>query len=140
MTLLIPSFTNCTATISINASTPIKACATTTTTGDIPFSVFNLPLGLHNVQWESGPVGENDQLIFWGIDGDRKSDVQGSTNVTIDDTYSRDPSVSFRYEGAWDHFDGKNKGTEVNLDQNFNSSLAVTSKTGASVSFTGTGM
>lgn len=124
--------------VTINASAPIPACAAGSDTGDIPFSLYNLPLGLHNVRWDSGPVGENDQVIFWGIDGERPADGTGMTNITIDNTYARDGGIEFRFDGAWEQKSAGDSGGE-NMEGNFNKTLATTSKLGASVSFTGTG-
>jgi hypothetical protein len=39
--------------------------------GDIPFSLNDLPWGMHRVKWDSGPVGSTDRVIFWGVQGSR---------------------------------------------------------------------
>ena len=140
LTLLIPAFSNCTATISINNSVPASACATTSAAGDIPFSLNDLPWGMHHVKWDSGQVDPPDRVIFWGIQGSRAVEATQMTNVTIDNTFLRREGVVLEYQGAWDHLDGKSKGSgNTDVSQAFNSSLAMTSKSGASVSLTGTG-
>lgn len=140
LTLLIPAFPGCSATISINSSVPASACATTSAAGDIPFSLNDLPWGMHRVKWDSGPVGSTDRVIFWGVQGSRMVEPTQMTNVTIDDTFVRREGVMLQYQGAWDHLDGKGKRSgNTDVSQAFNSSLAVTSKSGASLSLTGTG-
>ena len=142
LTLLIPSFNNCQASLSINDSSPISACAATSSTGDIPFSLYNLPDGRHYVTWKSGPVSTGDQVIFWGVDGIRQGDGEGMTNVTIDDTYSRTGPVQFGWSGDWTKLA---EGTSSNLSEakglsnNFNKTLAITQNKDAAVSFTGQG-
>jgi len=129
LTLLIPSYANCTATITLNNSAPIPACAGLSADGDIPFSLHNLPKGTHAVSWDSGPVGADTQVIFWGINGERPT--SGGRNVTLDDSYrSAGPGVALKYKGDWQEAAG---------DEYFNKTLAVSTQSGASVSFNGTG-
>ena len=145
MTLLIPSFMNCKATLSINASTPISACASgsgsSSSKDDVPFSLYNLPLGVHQVLWDSGPIPDGEQVVFWGVQGERRS-PNGAANVTVDDTFADSAgegskvalAVSWEYGGYW-----KEVVDEDDASGAFNKTLAVTDKEGASVVFSAKG-
>ena len=65
------------------------------------------------------------------------------TNVTVDDTYSSSSSgLSVTWQGAWDRLDEKSQsslGEQATLGSDFNKTLAVTSKIGASVTFSAPG-
>ena len=143
LTILVPAFQNCTSIISINSSNPVPACATRSseTSSDIPFSLYSLPLGTHSVIWDVGNMPGDTEVVFWGIDGSRP-DASGSTNVTIDNTFSRssDGQVKLEYAGSWEDV---KEGTQTDLaekdslDNFYNKTLAVTKQRGASVAFTG---
>lgn len=145
LTILVPAFQNCTSIISINSSDPIPACATRSseTSSDIPFSLYSLPLGTHSVIWDVGNMPADTEVVFWGVDGSRP-EASGSTNVTIDNTFSRssDGQVKLEYAGSWEDVKA---GTQTDLaekdslDSFYNKTLAVTKQRGASVAFTGAG-
>ncbi|ORY33124.1 hypothetical protein BCR39DRAFT_332826 [Naematelia encephala] len=142
ITFLIPSYSGCTATISINSSSPTSACATNSTAGDIPFAVDDLPTGLHRLLWDSGEIQNGQEVIFWGIDGTRAADAGGMANVTIDDTFTREGSIQLDYQGDWSHLEQGASGTlsEVNgLSGDFNQTLSLTQSQGSSVSFSAPG-
>jgi hypothetical protein len=83
------------------------------------------------------------EVVFWGIDGSRP-EVTGSTNVTIDNTFSRssDGQVKLEYAGSWEDV---KEGVQTDLaekdslNEYYNKTLAVTKQRGASVAFTGAG-
>lgn len=142
-TLLMPAYQNCLATLSINSSTPIPACTSNSTSGETPFALYNLPLGVHSVEWSSNQISGGEQAIFWGIDAARPGDTSSSmTNLTIDDSYTKPGTVELIYQGDWTSLSkGSPSGmSEVaDLDRDFNQTLSVTQAQGASVSFTGSG-
>ncbi|WVN88021.1 uncharacterized protein L203_103220 [Cryptococcus depauperatus CBS 7841] len=141
LTLLISTFDSCAATVAINTSAPVPACASNSTGQDVPWSV-SLPFGTHVVTWSSGPVASGEKVIFWGIKGSRPS--PSGTNVTFDDTYLASDVASFEYKGDWTHL-GSGAGMQTslseagNLSNDFNKTLAITQKKGASVTFSGSG-
>lgn len=142
LTLLIPTYQNCTATVSVNGSSPTVACATTSTGGStIPFALYNLPDGIHQVVWDAGTVADGEEVIFWGVDGQR--DVpSGMTNVTVDNAYAAGGAVSLTYEGTWTQVVGGGSSTlseQSNTASYFNKTVAVSQSAGASVSFSGKG-
>ncbi|ORX39224.1 hypothetical protein BD324DRAFT_649308 [Kockovaella imperatae] len=144
MTFLIPSFYNCQATVSINDSATVPACTKSSDTGDEPFTLFNLPLGVHNVKYDTGHIEPGQRVIFWGIDGIRPPDTAQMTNVTVDDTYSSADAgpVGITWQGAWNHIDSESDTSleeQNGLGSDFNKTISVTSKTGASVTFSGAG-
>ena len=134
LTLLVQSFADCAATVSINSSSPIPACTAGSSADDTPFSLYNLPVGLHHVEWDSGEVPAGEQVIFWGFEGTRPGDASGMTNVTIDDTYKGGGGVQYAWHGDW----ATTAGTDAN-ELDFNRTLALTSRQGASVNFQGAG-
>ncbi|WVQ93156.1 hypothetical protein IAU59_000220 [Kwoniella sp. CBS 9459] len=147
LTLLIPNFDSCQATISINSSSPIPACATTSdsTSETIPFSLYNLPLGVHNVIWDSGTIASGEQVIFWGIVADRPLESGGLSNVTIDDAYvpTDGAGVALKFDGDWTHLSPSVSSTSFveseKINGNFNKTLAVTQGKGCSIAFSGAG-
>jgi hypothetical protein len=146
LTLLVPSFENCTAIISINSSNPIPACATrsTETSTDIPFSLYSLPLGTHSVIWDVGNMPADTEVVFWGIDGSRPAEPSGMVNVTIDNTFaqSSDGEVKLEFAGGWEDVRAgaqTDLSEKDGLDDFYNKTLAVTKQTGSSVAFTGAG-
>ncbi|OXG15693.1 hypothetical protein C366_04285 [Cryptococcus neoformans Tu401-1] len=150
LTLLIPTFSFCSATISINASTPVTACASNSTGQEIPYTLLSLPSGSHQVMWNSGPIPPSEQVIFRGIEAQRPIELGGrgkGTNVTIDDTYtygSYPNLVDLEFEGDWTHL-GSGAGMQTSLSEagdlgnDFNKTLAVTNSKGASITFSGMG-
>lgn len=136
ISLLVPSFASCTATMSINGSSPVPACATSSAAGDLPFTISNLPAGSHAVQWNSGVVPSGAQVVFWGVQGMRPA--RGS-NITIDDSYtggtSSDGPVKLQYTGTWQH-DTNGQGS---AGGSFQKTISTTSSQGAQVSFSSSG-
>ncbi|WWD06813.1 hypothetical protein V865_004908 [Kwoniella europaea PYCC6329] len=148
LTLLVPAFDNCQATISINSSSPITACSKAVSSSSsevIPFTLYNLPLGAHNVVWDSGTVPNGQQVIFWGIDGVRPPEAAGHSNVTIDDAFNpiENVNVGIRYEGDWTHLNPNAHSDALSesskLDGDFNKTLAITQGKGSAVTFFGSG-
>ncbi|WRT69125.1 uncharacterized protein IL334_006109 [Kwoniella shivajii] len=149
LSLLVPSFDNCQATISINSSYPISACSIPVSSSSsevIPFTLYNLPQGLHNVLWNSGTIPIGEQVIFWGIDGIRPIEKTGFSNVTIDDSFvnsSEETNVGIRFEGDWTHLSSDVHSDALSesskLDGDYNNTLAITQKTASAVTFFGTG-
>ncbi|KAK8844013.1 hypothetical protein IAR55_006806 [Kwoniella newhampshirensis] len=153
--LLIPAYPQCQATISVNSSTPLPACATESSGSDmasstIPFTMSNLPAGTHEVLWNSGSLASTDQVVFWGVDGARPADASCMTNVTIDNTYNHPGPVSVTYDSpgdveSWTYLsqgassDSSTFSEASHLDQDFNSTLAITQTKGAAVTFIGSG-
>jgi hypothetical protein len=126
LTLLVPSFTNYTATVSVNTSSPFPACEIPSTTGDTPFSLYNLPPGAHHVEWDSGEVPAGEQVIFWGFEGNRPASQSGMSNLTIDDSYRSGGGVELVWHGDW----ATTAGTDAN-EGDFNPTLSWTTKQGA---------
>ncbi|WWC98039.1 hypothetical protein V866_004928 [Kwoniella sp. B9012] len=148
LTLLVPAFDNCQATISINSSSPITACSKAVSSSSsevIPFTLYNLPLGAHNVVWNSGTVPNGQQVIFWGIDGVRPPEAAGYSNVTIDDAFNpiENVNVGIRYEGDWTHLNPNAHSDALSesskLDGDFNKTLSITQGKGSAVTFFGSG-
>ncbi|WWC73031.1 uncharacterized protein I206_106996 [Kwoniella pini CBS 10737] len=148
LTLLIPSYDNCQATISINASSPILACSQSISSSSsevIPFTLYNLPTGLHNVKWDSGTVSNGQQVIFWGIDGTRPIVSNGYSNITIDDSFNTvdNVNVGLKYEGDWTHLNPNAHSDALsesgNLEDDLNKTLAITKTTGSAVTLMGSG-
>ncbi|WVQ73609.1 hypothetical protein IAR50_003189 [Cryptococcus sp. DSM 104548] len=166
LTLLVPPIASCTATVSLNASTPISACATKSSSSQIPWSIFGLEYGTHTVKWDSGKVGDGEQVIFWGVRGTRPGVGGGGKNVTIDNTFSSSscsscsswPSaeasqraVSITYSSGWTHLSnarGSNNTSTSDsglsekvdgLEGDFNGTLSVSQTEGDWVSFAGAG-
>lgn len=143
LTFLVPSYTGCTATIAINGSSPVTACATKSSNGvDVPFSINNLPAGTHQVQWNTGVISGGAEVIFSGITGGRQTEASEMTNVTVDDAYAGTGSIGLSYTGEWTHLDQSSKldTSEVGtLANNFNKTLAITQTLGAAVTFSGAG-
>ncbi|OCF79151.1 hypothetical protein I204_01098 [Kwoniella mangroviensis CBS 8886] len=148
LTLLVPAFDNCQATISINSSSPITACSKAVSSSSsevIPFTLYNLPLGSHSVVWDSGTVPNGQQVIFWGIDGVRPPEQAGYSNVTIDDAFNpiENVNVGIRYEGDWTHLNPDAHSDALSesgkLDGDFNKTLAITQGKGSAVTFFGSG-
>ena len=143
MTLLIPAFANCMSSVTVNGSAAVPACAKSTDSGDEPFTLFNLPLGTHDITYDSGPVSAGQHVVFWGVDGTRPPDPTPMTNITVDDTHaSSSGPVTLSWQGAWDHLNpktGSSLGEQETLDSDFNKTVSVTSKTGASVTSSGPG-
>ncbi|KAK4683860.1 hypothetical protein P7C73_g6355, partial [Tremellales sp. Uapishka_1] len=141
LSLLVPSFPDCTAVISVNSSMPISACATNTSASgiaDTPFSLYDLPLGVHEVVWTAGSLDAGQQVVFWGVDATRPAE-SGMTNVTIDNTYSRSsPQVDLTYSGLWQSLTSALSEQE-SLSGCLNETLAVSTTIGSSVTFTGAG-
>ncbi|RSH95168.1 hypothetical protein EHS25_000254 [Saitozyma podzolica] len=125
-TLLVPSISNCSATVSINGSSPTPACPTDSSAITVP----GLPEGVHQVTWSTGLLTPDEQVVFWGISGTR-SLSSGFSNLTIDDTYADAGPVALSYQGTWDHWGG---GNETNA---YNGTLSVTNVPGASVTISG---
>jgi hypothetical protein len=127
-TLLVPSISDCSATVSINGSSPTPACPTDSSAITVP----GLPDGVHQVTWFTGLLKPDEQVVFWGISGTR-SLSSGFSNLTIDDTYADAGPVALSYQGTWDHWGG---GNETNA---YNGTLSVTNVPGASVTISGPG-
>ncbi|WWC63966.1 uncharacterized protein I303_106572 [Kwoniella dejecticola CBS 10117] len=148
LTLLVPSFENCQATLSINSSSPIPACSSPVSTSSsevIPFTLYNLPTGMHSVRWDSGIVPNGEQVIFWGIDGTRPIESNGYSNITIDDAFKsvEDVNVGLRFEGDWTHLNPNTHSDALSesgkLDGDFDRTLALTQGKGSAVTFFGSG-
>ncbi|OCF39411.1 hypothetical protein I317_06785 [Kwoniella heveanensis CBS 569] len=131
------------STISFNLS----ACASTSqsTSETIPFSLYNLPWGIHDVLWNSGTIASGEQVIFWGIVADRPLESSSLSNVTIDDAYvpGDGAGVGLKFEGNWTHLGPSVSSTSLveseKITGNFNKTLAVTQGKGSSVTFSGAG-
>ncbi|WWC91159.1 uncharacterized protein L201_006100 [Kwoniella dendrophila CBS 6074] len=147
LSFLVPSYNGCQATVSINSSSPIPACPTSSSSSsDIsPFTVYNLPLGIHNVQWNAGTIQNGEQVMFWGIDGTRPIERSGYQNATIDDSFKPkdNTNVGLKYEGDWTHLNPTTRSDALSesgrLDGDFNKTLAITQSKGSAVTFSGSG-
>lgn len=127
-TLLVPSISNCSATVSINGSSPTRACPTDSSAITVP----GLPNGVHQVTWSTGLLTPDEQVVFWGISGTRLLS-SGCSNLTVDDTYADAGPVALSYQGSWNH-----SASGVNTTA-YNGSISTTSAQGASVTFFGQG-
>ena len=103
--------------------------------------MYNLPEGVHQVVWDAGTVADGEEVIFWGVDGQR--DVpSGMTNVTIDNAYAASGAVDLSYRGAWTQIVGGGSSSlseQSNTSSYFNKTVAVSQSAGASLSFSGKG-
>nr|XP_031861551.1 uncharacterized protein CI109_003155 [Kwoniella shandongensis]KAA5528623.1 hypothetical protein CI109_003155 [Kwoniella shandongensis] len=133
----------------------MPACATESSSSNsaasaTPFTMSGLPFGVHQVEWNSGPLNTSDRLVLWGIDAVRLAEGSAMSNVTVDDTFTHSDPVSITYDSpdgneAWTHLaDGTSSDqrsySEVNVrDGYFNKTLAITQSKDASVTFSGSG-
>ncbi|RXK38482.1 hypothetical protein M231_04247 [Tremella mesenterica] len=142
LTFLVPQFDGCSATVSINSSTPVTACSTLSSTNStIPFSLYNLPDGIHRVNWNTNVIPAEQNVIFWGLDGVRE--VEGTaTNVTIDDSYAAGGPVHVGYEGTWSSVSSSSSSAlseQSEVSTFFNKTVAITQSSGSTLTFSGQG-
>ncbi|ODN81082.1 hypothetical protein L202_03177 [Cryptococcus amylolentus CBS 6039] len=168
LTLLVPQIEGCSATVSINGTTPVPACATnSSSSSEVPWSVVDLDYATHSIKYDSGLIpsssssssGEGGQVIFWGVQGTRPGGGVG-TNVTVDDTFFRPSSssssssssstatekaeVSITYSPSWTHLSETSTTSSIlseigQLGGDFNGTLSVSQEAGDWVTFWGAG-
>ncbi|KAI9636842.1 uncharacterized protein MKK02DRAFT_45549 [Dioszegia hungarica] len=127
LTLLIPSFANCTSTLSLNGSAPVPACPTSAS----GITLQNLPRGIHQLQYTFNALQTGQEVSFWGVDGTRPYDGPSWGNVTIDSARKGGPGAELKYVGDWTMEEG--------VSGAGNRTLAGTGGKGSAVEFTGKG-
>lgn len=124
LTLLIPPFANCTSTLTLNDSSPIPACASSSAS----IALHDLPQGLHRVKYSTNTLVPGVEVSFWGVDATRPYEGARMGNITVDSVLM---GRGLRYEGEWKMEEG--------VAGVGNRTLASTAKKGARMELTGRG-